>query len=134
MGIFPSSKAPSTTPELAKKRASLQDAFAGLKPLKPGGTMGFSGFRDPSARSTSTGNAKAKASKADMDMDSDEDEDEDEDISGKTPVRGEDAELKEASNSMLSPEDAKRQDEVAEGVQKIRVRQCDHSLDFGSEC
>lgn len=79
--------------------------------------MGFSGYRDSSARSTATGSAKANAKKADSDMDSDEDEE----AGGKTPVRTEDGDSKEASSMMLSPEDAKRQEEVAEGVQKIRV-------------
>lgn len=115
MGIHPSSKAPSKTPEMAKKRTSIQDTVAGLKPLKPGGTMGFSGFRDPGAPSTPRGSAKAN--NPDDAMDSDEDED----AGGKTPVRTEDVDTNEASNSMLSAEDARRQDEVAEGVQKIRV-------------
>ncbi|KAI4287535.1 MAG: hypothetical protein L6R35_003204 [Caloplaca aegaea] len=116
MGIHPSSKAPSNTPEMAKKRTSIQDTVAGLKPLKPGGTVGFSGFRDPGARSTSTSSVKANS--PDDAMDSDEDED----AGGKTPVRTEDLETKETSNSTLSVEDAKRQDEVAEGVQKIRLK------------
>lgn len=115
MGIHPLSKGPSRTPEMAKKRASIQDTVAGLKPLKSGGTMGFSGFRDPGARTTSIGTAKANI--PDDAMDSDEDEESDD----RTPVKTENIETKEASNSMLSAEDARRQDEVAEGVQKIRV-------------
>lgn len=78
--------------------------------------MGFSGFRDPNARRAS-GKAKAKASKSDSEMDSDEDED----VGSTTPLKIEDADSKADSNNMLSLEDAKRQDEVAEGVQKIRV-------------
>lgn len=78
--------------------------------------MGFSGFRDPNARRAS-GKAKAKASKSDSDMDSDEDED----LGSTTPLKVDDVDTKADSNNMLSPEDAKRQDEVAEGVQKIRV-------------
>ena len=69
------------------------------------------------ARSTSAGSAKAKAPKADSDMDSDEDDD----AGDHTPVRPDNNELKDAGSNMLSPEDARRQDEVAEGVQKIRV-------------
>lgn len=46
---------------------------------------------------------------------------EDEDVGSRTPARNEDGESKESSNANLSPEDARRQDEVAEGVQKIRV-------------
>ncbi|KAL8926295.1 MAG: hypothetical protein Q9208_003017 [Pyrenodesmia sp. 3 TL-2023] len=117
MHILPSSKSQSKTPETGKKPASMQDTFAGLRPLKPGGTMGFSGFRDPNARRAS-GKAKAKASKSDSDMDSEEDED----LGSTTPLKIDDVDTKADSNNMLSPEDAKRQDEVAEGVQKIRLK------------
>lgn len=55
--------------------------------------------------------------KEDSDMESGEDED----VGSRTPARNEDGESKESSNANLSPEDARRQDEVAEGVQKIRV-------------
>ncbi|KAL9592823.1 MAG: hypothetical protein Q9179_006332 [Wetmoreana sp. 5 TL-2023] len=118
MGILQSPKTQIKTPETTAKRKSLQDAFAGLKPLKPGGTVGFSGFRDPSIQSTVTNKSQAKASKADSDMDSDEDEE----AGGKTPVKVEDSESKESGIATLSPEDARRQDEVAEGVQKIRLK------------
>ncbi|KAL8900447.1 MAG: hypothetical protein Q9207_005695 [Kuettlingeria erythrocarpa] len=117
MHILPSSKSQSKTPETAKKRTSMQETFAGLQPLKPGGTMGFSGFRDPNARRAS-GKVKAKARKSDSEMDSDEDED----VDSTAPLKIEDADSKAESNNMLSPEDAKRQDEVAEGVQKIRLK------------
>lgn len=81
--------------------------------------MGFSGFRDPSGQSASSSKSKAKGLKADSDMDSDEEEVED--VGGKTPVRNEDNEAKDSTNMTLSLEDAQRQDEVAEGVKKIRV-------------
>ncbi|KAL8923139.1 MAG: hypothetical protein Q9172_003269 [Xanthocarpia lactea] len=118
MGILQSPNAPVKTPEATAKRKSLQDAFAGLKPLKPGGTLGFSGFRDPTAEPASKRNAKSKANNVDSDMDSDEDED----VVGKTPARKDNGESKELSSTTLSPEDARRQDEVAEGVQKIRLK------------
>ncbi|KAL8732891.1 MAG: hypothetical protein Q9166_002492 [cf. Caloplaca sp. 2 TL-2023] len=118
MGIFQSPNAQVKTPEVMTKRKSLQDAFAGLKPLKPGGTLGFSGFRDPTAQPTSKGNGTGKATRADSDMDSDEDEE----TGGRTPGRTDEGESKESSHTTLSPEDARRQDEVAEGVQKIRLK------------
>ena len=118
MGILPSPKVHTKTPELNQKRKSLQDALTGLGPLEPRRAMGFSGFRDPGARTTSTGTVKSKASKADSDMDSDEDED----VGDRTPVRTEEGEVKELGNNMLSPEDAKRQDEVAEGLERVKVR------------
>lgn len=84
--------------------------------------MGFSGFREPSGQSASSSKSKAKGPKADNDMDSDDDEEEEEeDVGGRTPVRNEDHEAKESSKMTLSLEDARRQDEVAEGVKKIRV-------------
>ncbi|KAL9027418.1 MAG: hypothetical protein Q9196_004049 [Gyalolechia fulgens] len=118
MNILPSPKSQITTPELVQKRKSQPDPFAGLKPLKPGGARGYADYRDPGARSTSTGNAQSKASKTDSDMDSDEDED----IGGRTPVRTDDGDSKGSSGYMLSPEDAKDQEEVAEGVKRIRLK------------
>ncbi|KAL9602354.1 MAG: hypothetical protein Q9219_001920 [cf. Caloplaca sp. 3 TL-2023] len=115
MGIFPPPQGPTKTPELAQKRKSLQDALTGLKPLKPGGTMGYSSYRDPGAQPRARGNAKTRT---DSDMDSDEDED----IGSKTPIKVEDGDSKESGNSMLSPEDAKRQDEVAEGLQRVKLK------------
>lgn len=118
MGIIASPRPQTKVPETTAKRKSIQDSLAGLKPLKPGGAMGFSGFRDPSGQSASSSKSKAKGPKADSDMDSD---DEEADVGGKTPVRNEDNEAKDSTNMTLSLEDAQRQDEVAEGVKKIRV-------------
>lgn len=117
MNILPSPKGQITTPDITQKRKSQQDPFARLKPLKPGGAMGSYEYRDPGARSTSTGNAKSKASRTDSDMDSDEDDE----IGDKTPVPTEDSDLRESSGVLLSPEDANRAEEVAEGVKRIRV-------------
>ncbi|KAL8837582.1 MAG: hypothetical protein Q9170_002459 [Blastenia crenularia] len=126
MGILPSPKGATKTPEVAQKRKSLQDAFAGLTPLKQGGALGFSSFRDPNARSTSSGNAKSKPKSSDVDSE------EDEGIGGKTPIRTEDADSREMGNNMLSPEDARRQDEVAEGVKKIRLKRQHSAEPFNS--
>ena len=115
MGILPPSKLP-VKPSTTAKRRSGQTDFADLKPLKPGGTVGFSNFRDPTARSVSSGGVKDR-NRSDSEMDSDEDED----GNSKKPEKAEEIESKDFENSLLSPEDARRQDEVAEGVQKIRV-------------
>ncbi|KAL8812026.1 MAG: hypothetical protein Q9200_001358, partial [Gallowayella weberi] len=117
MGMLQQSNAPVRLPETNSKRKSLQDAFAGLKPLKPGGTVGFSGFRETATQSVRRSGAKSKVSKADSDMD---ESDEDDDVADRTPARNEENETQETSHTTLSPEDARRQDEVAEGVQKIR--------------
>lgn len=101
------------------KRRSTQLDFSNLAPLKQGGTVGFSSFRDndPSAgrnksRKKSNGSLGASATVED----SDEDED-DANIVGKM----EDIEDKDVK-TMLSPEDAKFSGELADGVGRIKVR------------
>lgn len=94
----------------------MQSDFAKLKPLNPNGLMGFSQFRDPNERSE-TERLKNKASKK---RSNDEDSDEDVEISKEVFIKTEGDDMQEA-NGILSPEDAKRQGELAEGVQKIRV-------------
>ncbi|MCJ1429822.1 hypothetical protein MMC29_007737, partial [Sticta canariensis] len=113
MGILPSPKAHDKPIASTAKRRSVQTDFANLKPLKPGGALGFSKFRDSEYRSP-LGDAKAISLKEDSDMDSDEDVSRNGKIS-----KHEDAESQD-SNSMLSPEDAKRQGELADSLQKIR--------------
>ena len=98
------------TPASAKRR-SLQPDFSNLGPLKPGGTVGFLNFRDNAE--TATGRKNRKGSMAD-DMDSDDDEDES--ILGKA----DDEEAKE-DDWHLSPDDLRRQGELAEGLRQIKV-------------
>ncbi|KAL9044053.1 MAG: hypothetical protein Q9214_002783 [Letrouitia sp. 1 TL-2023] len=114
MGILSPSKIQAQSTTTAKRRSTQAD-FADLKPLKPGGTVGFSTFRDPTGHSTYSGGPRGRNS---SEMDSDEDDD----FGRKTPEKGDDVEPKEPGNNFLSPEDARRQDEVAEGVQKIRLK------------
>lgn len=78
--------------------------------------MGFSSFRDTGDRSASGGTAKDKILKDDSDMDSDEDDG----VKGKAE-KPEDPDIQESIVTALSPDDVKRQGELAEGVQKIRV-------------
>lgn len=118
MGILP------TSPKLKEKslpsnskRRSMQADFANLKPLNPNGMRGFSNFRDPTERSHINGNGKGKMGKKRQDH---ADSDDDLDIKTEDLTNNEDFESKDA-NSLLSPEDAKRQKELAEGVQKIKV-------------
>ena len=99
------------------KRSSAQLDFSNLAPLKPGGTVGFTAFRDmdPSfirtkAKKRSNGDVGA------MEEDSDDD-DEDNEVVGKM----EDVEDKDVK-TLLSPEDAKYQGELADGVGRIKVR------------
>lgn len=114
MGILASSpKVQEKTPPPSAKRRSMQADFAKLKPLDPSSLLGFSKFRDPSDRSPKSSGNTNDADKKRRNDDSDEDiyfKDETlEDGESKTGV------------AMLSPEDARRQGELAEGVQKIRV-------------
>ena len=89
-----------------------------MKPLKPTGGAGFSAFRD-TPRKAAKRKDKAPA-KTDSDMD-DSDEDLADDEGPHLPTKVEDADGHDMGGKMLSPEDAKRQGELAEGVQKIKV-------------
>ena len=72
-------------------------------------------MRDPTERSN--GEKPDKDSKKRRDFDSDDDLD--------TEDKAEEAEASKDANATLSPEDARRQGELAERVQKIRV--CVHA-------
>ena len=98
------------TPITSKRKASGPD-FSKLGTLKSTGTVGFSGYRDPTR-------AKRKTKKRDTDaMDSDADDEDEE----RLPNGTYDGEAKPEDDKHLSPEDARRQGELAEGVQKIKV-------------
>ncbi|KAK4547757.1 hypothetical protein LTR36_000715 [Oleoguttula mirabilis] len=99
------------TPQTSKRKASGPD-FSKLGPLKAEGTVGFSGYRDSAS-------AKRKDQKKNADaMDSDADDEDDE----RLPNRNQDGEVKDENGRLLSPEDARRQGELAEGVQKIKLK------------
>lgn len=92
----------------AGKRKQSGPDFSKLGPLKHGGTVGFSGYRDST-------NAKRKAKKGGDAMDSDGEDDEQEEV-----PNGED-EVENGGGGLLSPEDARQTGELAQGVQKIKV-------------
>ncbi|CAG8983662.1 hypothetical protein HYALB_00004093 [Hymenoscyphus albidus] len=124
MGILASKHQKATS---ATKRRSTQLDFGNLTPLKPGGTVGFSTFRDTDgsnrkskARKKSNGSVGAGA----MDEDSDDDDD-DPDI-----LKMEDVEDKDVKTK-LSPDDAKFQGELADGVRQIKLKR-QHSFDPNS--
>nr|KMM72968.1 hypothetical protein CPAG_09258 [Coccidioides posadasii RMSCC 3488] len=120
MGILKSSRQQDKDTEKAGRRKSGQPDFSKIGPLRPGGGAGFLNFRDGKANvSKSRKKAKGTAS----DMDSDDDEDDFSPIVGKA----EDEEEKEG-NSFLSPEDARFQGELAEGVRQIKLKR-QHSSD-----
>lgn len=114
MGILPSPKT-NDKPAATAKRKSIPMDFSNLKPLNPSGAMGFSKFRDHEVGSLRNGNNRSVKKESD-DMDSDED-----DGIGDRPIKDEEVEAQDSSNMILSPEDIRRQGELAEGVQKIKV-------------
>lgn len=110
MGILESDKTPVTTPAARRKSGALN--FGSLKPLDASsGTKNFGGYRDGSQQSP-----KSKQ-KSEDDMDSDADDDE-----VKIKVEDADEDRGDQGMGMLSPEDAFKQGELAEGVRKIKVR------------
>ena len=115
MGILPAPKSEKTV--AAAKRKSLNADFASLGPLKKEGTIGFSTFRDNETRPNPRRKASKKESIDAMDSDSEDEEDE---VVGKMEDV-EDIDIKK-ENDLLSPEDAERTGELAEGVRKIKVK------------
>jgi hypothetical protein len=111
MGILPgakSDKAAATT-----KRRSIAADLPKLGPLKKDGGAGFSKFRDVEARQT-------RKNKRNSDDEMESESDEDAGIIGKMEDIN-DADIKRESG-MLSPEDAERTGQVAEGIRKMKVR------------
>ncbi|KAB8268386.1 hypothetical protein BDV30DRAFT_14919 [Aspergillus minisclerotigenes] len=109
------------TPGSAKRR-SLQPDFANIGPLKPGGTVGFLNFRD-----STENKQKGKKNKIAGDDDMDSDDDDDDSILGKA----DDEEAKE-DDQHLSPDDIRRQGELAEGVRKIKLKRQHSSASLGT--
>lgn len=97
------------TPIAVKRKSVGTTDFSKLGPLKTTGTVGYQGYRD--AASAKRKNKQAEA------MDSDADDEDDERI----PNGSEDTDIKQEDGKLLSVEDARRQGELAEGVQKIKV-------------
>ncbi|KAK2767796.1 hypothetical protein FQN54_003955 [Arachnomyces sp. PD_36] len=115
MGILSNPKAQDKETPGAAKRRSTQTDFSKLAPLKPGGAVGFVGFRDVDQKSPKK-NRKGSKKGSESDMDSDDDDDED-------PIIGKvDVEESKDGNSLLSPDDIRRQGELAEGVRKIKLK------------
>jgi hypothetical protein len=90
--------------------------FSNLAPLKPGGTVGFSAFRDNDLKARKARPRKSNGSIGDAMAEDSEEDDDDVEIVGKL----EDLDEKD-DKSLLSPEDVKHQGELAEGVGRIKV-------------
>lgn len=112
MGILPTPKSEKAATNA--KRRSIAVELPKLGPLKKEGTVGFSNFRNADGRQTRKGK---RASDDEMESDS---EDDGTGIIGKMEDINE-ADFKRAPG-MLSPEDAERTGQVAEGIRKMKVR------------
>ncbi|EME77315.1 uncharacterized protein MYCFIDRAFT_158186 [Pseudocercospora fijiensis CIRAD86] len=98
----------------SSRRKSSGPDFSKFGPLKSEGTVGFSGYRDPA-------NGKRKSNAKDNDVDAMDSDADDEDEQRLPDDPDDEGDIKqENGNTHLSPEDAKRTNEVAEGVQKIK--------------
>jgi hypothetical protein len=106
MGILNTKETPKITSPQTKRKSGALD-FGSLKPLNAAtGTKNFGGYRETSPKS------KKKTLDA---MDSDADDEDD------IKVEDADDDKEVLDKGLLSPEDAHRQGELAEGVRKIKV-------------
>jgi hypothetical protein len=110
---------------VATKRKSGQLDFSNLTPLNSDkGTKGFAGYRDPTSSSLKRIlRGKKKGKDVDV-MDSDVDDDDEDEKDKLADV--DDIDIKEENDKFLSPDEALKQDSLAEGVRKIRVRENFH--------
>ncbi|KAK4126987.1 hypothetical protein N657DRAFT_677690 [Parathielavia appendiculata] len=125
MGVMPPPKSQTTSPVL--KRRSGQIDFSNLGPLKTSGTVGFSTFRDRESQPTGrrrTRKSNGAAGNSAMDADSEEEDDED---SREILSKIEDVDSKD-DKSKLGPDDAKFSGELADGVNRIRLKRA-HSAE-----
>lgn len=120
MGILPGPKSDEKLLLTPNKRRSVQTDFSKLPPLKGGGAVGFSTFRDTNSMSPTGGQSTKGKKREPGNYESDDDDGEEIDVVDKVD-EGED-ESKAEGVKMLSAEDAERQGELAEGVRKIKVR------------
>jgi hypothetical protein len=118
MGILQNSAA--TKPATSSKRKSGID-FSKLQPLKSSSTVkNFTGYRDANAAKNSVlRNLEKKGKKDDDEMDSEGDEDDEVDYEEKMPR--DDEATDNTNGKLLSPEDAARQENLAEGLKKINL-------------
>ncbi|TKA70304.1 hypothetical protein B0A49_05390 [Cryomyces minteri] len=113
MGIIPTADSKQPTPSSAKRKSTITD-FTKLGPLSTAGTVGFAGYRDPSAKTPQIFKGKEQGavdSDAEYDIDIDQ-----------APGRTDDTDVKQDNDGLLSPEDAARQGELSEGVRKIKLK------------
>ncbi|KAK7414485.1 hypothetical protein QQX98_006671 [Neonectria punicea] len=125
IGVLQSSKNSQATPGSAKRRSGQLD-FSNLNPLKAGGTVGFSTFRDQSSEAARRRKARKK-SNGNIAEDSDDDDDDDSDAL----VKMEEPDDKDVDGK-IAPEDIQFQGELADGVNRIHLKRA-HSADPDSK-
>ncbi|KAM3515146.1 hypothetical protein MY11210_001264 [Beauveria gryllotalpidicola] len=118
IGVMQSEK--TQTPAGSAKRRSGQLDFSNLGPLKAGGTVGFSAFRDHVTEASRRRKSRKKSNGLIAD-DSDDDDDSD------GLVNMDQGDEKDEDRK-LAPEDAKSQGELADGVNRIHLKRA-HSTD-----
>lgn len=123
MGVMAPPKPQVTSPTALKRRSGQLD-FSGLGPLKTTGTVGFSTFRDRDSQPARK--KKSRKSNGGMSMDADSDDDDD-DESDAILAKMEDVDTK-YDKSKLGPDDAKFTGELADGVNRIRLKRA-HSAE-----
>jgi hypothetical protein len=119
IGVMQSSSSSKTTPltSSAAKRRSGQLDFSNLGPLKAGGTVGFSTFRDQQSETPRKNKARKKSNGV-LAEDSDDDDDDDEEGGILNKMNDMDAKY---DDKKLGVEDAKSSGELADGVNRIHV-------------
>ncbi|QPG94508.1 hypothetical protein C2857_006255 [Epichloe festucae Fl1] len=121
IGVLSSSKNPQATSGSAKRRSGQLD-FSSIGPLKAGGTVGFSAFRDQASEATRRKKARKKSNGNIAEDSDDEDEDDESDAVNKMEDDDKDGEGK------LAPDDSKFGGELADGVNRIHLKRA-HSAD-----
>ncbi|KAG6013218.1 hypothetical protein E4U54_006973, partial [Claviceps lovelessii] len=113
IGVLKSSKNPPAAPGSAKRRSGQLD-FSSIAPLKSGGTVGFSAFRDQNSEATRRKKARRKSNGKVAEDSDDDDDDDDSDALAKLADDDKDGDGK------LAPDDSKFGGELADGVNRIR--------------
>lgn len=118
MGILSSGKGKEPTSATGKGSSRTMD-FSKLPPLKSGGTVGFTNFRDNTEASSGANKARKKSNGSMKVNGDDSDDDEDEDIKIKEEVDMDDKD--ESMKTLLSPEESEFRGQLAEGLNRIKV-------------
>ncbi|KJZ73203.1 hypothetical protein HIM_07400 [Hirsutella minnesotensis 3608] len=121
IGVMQSSKNIQATPGSAKRRSGQLD-FSTIGPLKAGGTVGFTAFRDQDTDAVRRRKARKKTN-GNIADDSDEDDDDDSELVGKMEELDD-----KTGDGQTVEDDPKFGGELADGVNRIRLKRA-HSTE-----